>query len=358
MKLIEFNGKIANIKTHCKDLRISYDAVLSRKRETNEPFEEILEYFLNTENKGFKNITCRELVEIDDVKALPKEWCDKLGLNYDSVRKYKARENVSYKEAILHFLEIFCFVLDGKRVSAKYYCKVMQYNYGAVVRIKNKYGLTWEKAISKHVEFRDKSKKRIKNKRLHQIWASMKARCINPKNPNYPCYGGRKPKPIQLYKRWYNYFNFEDDMLESYLEWAKIHGEKDTTIDRWPDKLGNYEPNNVRWATQLQQANNKTNNIIIDNITLAEFSRKHGVLRDTISYRLKQDWTEEEILDPTLRPKLKYKLPCNNGKTPLKWHCINNGYNYQQIVKHIKKYNLEPDEALARYLKNRKKKNK
>ena len=32
------------------------------------------------------------------------------------------------------------------------------------------------------------------------------------------------------------------------------------SIDRWPNKDGNYEPGNVRWATREEQGSNKSNN--------------------------------------------------------------------------------------------------
>jgi hypothetical protein len=86
-------------------------------------------------------------------------------------------------------------------------------------------------------------------KRLHQIWGAIKNRCESKLNSHYKIYGG---KGVLLCDEWHDWFKFK--------EWALSNGYQDNlSIDRI-DCKGNYEPNNCRWVTMKEQANNKSNN--------------------------------------------------------------------------------------------------
>lgn len=79
----------------------------------------------------------------------------------------------------------------------------------------------------------------------YNSWEAMKKRCLNVKAVNYFNYGGRG---ITVCEQWLTFEGFFADMGE------RPEGK---TLDRYPDKDGNYEPGNCRWATPGEQANNR-----------------------------------------------------------------------------------------------------
>jgi hypothetical protein len=75
----------------------------------------------------------------------------------------------------------------------------------------------------------------------------MRNRCENQRTANYKYYGGRG---IRVCDEWHSVHRFR--------EWALANGYADhLTIDRYPNKDGNYEPTNCRWATWSEQAFNR-----------------------------------------------------------------------------------------------------
>lgn len=91
--------------------------------------------------------------------------------------------------------------------------------------------------------------------RFYRIWHGIITRCCDSSDHNYKYYGARG---IKLCDRWRNSFvEFKNDLYESYLKHCMEFGEKDTSLDRYPNPAGNYCPENVRWATDKEQGVNK-----------------------------------------------------------------------------------------------------
>jgi hypothetical protein len=84
--------------------------------------------------------------------------------------------------------------------------------------------------------------------KLYHTWNHMKGRCYNPRNKDFPHYGGRG---IRICDEWLSDFN-------AFREWSLSHGfSKDLTIDRI-NVNGGYSPQNCRWTTIAEQNRNKT----------------------------------------------------------------------------------------------------
>ena len=86
----------------------------------------------------------------------------------------------------------------------------------------------------------------------YHTWKNMRARCNAPCNKEN---GNYQKKNITVCERWNDFEKFYNDM-----------GPKPTikhSIDR-KNNYGNYEPENCRWADNTVQANNKSNNLLIN----------------------------------------------------------------------------------------------
>lgn len=124
----------------------------------------------------------------------------------------------------------------------------------------------------------------------YQSWSGMKRRCQDPKLLNYKEYGARG---ISVCETWQTFEGFWADMGPS---WAP-----GLTIER-NDNDGNYELGNCRWATMLEQAQNKRNSRLLDTpwgaITQSEAARRSGITAQIISSRRRAGWPPEALLLP------------------------------------------------------------
>lgn len=123
-------------------------------------------------------------------------------------------------------------------------------------------------------------------RKIYDTWHSMKTRCKDNDNINYGERG------ITYCDEWENFDNFLKDMGKP--------PDNSYSIERIAVN-GNYEPNNCKWATNIEQARNKRNNIFIDyngeKLCLTELVQKYSsIKRATVDWRIKHGWTVQRAL--------------------------------------------------------------
>lgn len=117
----------------------------------------------------------------------------------------------------------------------------------------------------------------------------MKVRCFNRNYERFANYGGRG---IKVCDRWIA--SFEDFLADVGSRPSPEH-----SLDRINND-GNYEPGNVRWATRIQQMNNRSTShkVKIGDVvlTLAEWARRSHINDNTVTSRLIYGWTEVDAV--------------------------------------------------------------
>jgi hypothetical protein len=123
------------------------------------------------------------------------------------------------------------------------------------------------------------------------LWIGMKQRCTNPKNKRFANYGGRG---IKVCDRWLGpdgFANFVSDM-----------GERPSpkhSIDR-KENDGDYCPDNCRWATDVEQNNNRRCVVFIEHdgkkLSVGAWAKELGMSPGTIWRRIEKGMNTESIL--------------------------------------------------------------
>lgn len=123
--------------------------------------------------------------------------------------------------------------------------------------------------------------------KVYAVWRGMIQRCTNSKNDRWRDYGGRG---IQVCSEWLKFENFYKDMGEP---------GKGLTLDRI-DVNGNYTKENCRWISNLDQQNNRRNNVFVEwdgrSQTVAQWARELNMTADTLNGRLYRGRSFEEAL--------------------------------------------------------------
>ncbi len=119
---------------------------------------------------------------------------------------------------------------------------------------------------------------------------SMMDRCYRKTAKNYKFYGGRG---ITVCEEWHE--------PENFAKWASESGyKKGLWLDRI-DTNGDYCPENCKWSTPQEQANNRRNNNVLtyhgESHTLAEWARILGVKKSLIQNRVWYGWSPERVIE-------------------------------------------------------------
>ena len=122
-------------------------------------------------------------------------------------------------------------------------------------------------------------------------WKGMRQRCTDPNHIKYPRYGG---VGIKVCRRWDDFAKFLEDL-------GPIPSPQ-YSLDRFPNRHGNYEPGNVRWATASDQVRNRDcmdeHQIEFNGqwVLLVEIAEKAGIPVSRLRHRLRRGWTLEEAI--------------------------------------------------------------
>jgi hypothetical protein len=126
------------------------------------------------------------------------------------------------------------------------------------------------------------------NLRLYRVWARMKQRCLNPNCEDYPKYGGAG---VKVCDQWLSFEGFYADVGASY--------EDGLELDRKDGSKG-YEPDNVRWATELEQCLNRgvVTHLTINGASkpLSTWAAETGLHPETIRNRFKRGIRGERLI--------------------------------------------------------------
>lgn len=132
--------------------------------------------------------------------------------------------------------------------------------------------------------------------RIYSIWNCMKTRCYNPRRKDYEQYCKRG---IIVCDEW-------KDNFQNFYEWAIHNGYADNlTLDRI-DPNGNYCPENCRWATVDEQANNKRNTHYVEwngeKYTISQLAKKYNIPSHILRGRIVQcGWDAQRALTAPIK---------------------------------------------------------
>lgn len=143
---------------------------------------------------------------------------------------------------------------------------------------------------------------------IYNTWIQLSVRCHSAESSNYENYGARG---VSVCDEWRNSF----EAFLDHVSQLPNYGAEGVTLDRI-DNGGNYEPGNVRWATQKEQMRNTRRNRLLTHNgktqCLAAWAEELGIRKNLIEVRLFRGWDAELALTATTKEEKRAHIRRNN----------------------------------------------
>lgn len=215
--------------------------------------------------------------------------------------------------------------LDGEKRSLREWCDFYHTRYHTIrYRV-----LTGRWTLEEAIKEAPKEWSGQSKEREYETYCNMLTRCNNPNSSDYLNYGGRG---IKVCNRWLGrdgYQHFKKDMgLKPSVEYS---------IDRI-DVNGNYCPENCRWATIKEQANNKvtTQYLTFNGVKkpITYWCEEFGISKYTVRHRLERGWSIEEALLIEVKPAPNKITEDDVQKALVQWLELN-GYKFWHTANEV-----------------------
>jgi len=125
------------------------------------------------------------------------------------------------------------------------------------------------------------------HKRTYKVWQAMLQRCQNASSHAFANYGGRG---IDVCDTWQSFEGFFADMGDA---------PDNKSLDRIDNNKG-YSPDNCRWATPTEQAQNRRTTMYVDldgqRVSLAKACREKGISYSTAMTRIRKGYSMDLVL--------------------------------------------------------------